>query len=327
AATPLSVDVAADDDAAMTALGEAAFFAYPAQLAPYAFVALSSRSAASGYGLWLDEARDQVGGLVRTQLADGTNTVAMTCSTCHAATGVSGLVVGVGSDALDLGRMIADGGGGGAAWRSWGRGRVDVTTTVGTAPERIPDLRPVRWLTHLHQEATVAQHGRIALAIRLETLIITAHSQAIRPPRAVTWALATYLNALADGLPSLAPASDAATRGEQTFQAQCSSCHAGAGLTGPPTLLAVVGTDPAIGLSTDRGTGMYRVPSLRGVGTRGLLLHDASLPSLAAMWDPTRTSAVFAGGTRGAGAVPGHVYGLDLDDATRADLVEYLRGL
>jgi hypothetical protein len=57
------------------------------------------------------------------------------------------------------------------------------------------------------------------------------------------------------------------------------------------------------------------------------LLHDASLPSLDAMFDPTRTTALFSGGTRGVGAVPGHVFGLGLDAATRSDLVAYLSGL
>jgi hypothetical protein len=90
--------------------------------------------------------------------------------------------------------------------------------------------------------------------------------------------------------------------------------------------LDVVGTDPAIGLSADRGTGTYRVPSLRGVGSRPLLLHDASVPSLDVMFDPARTSDGYAKSTRG-GAVKGHVFGLALDDAQRADLLAYLRGL
>ncbi len=328
-AKALETNASPDDEAAMRALGEAAFFAYPTQLARYAADAVASRAAAESAGLWIDDARDQVGGLVRAELADGSVALAVTCASCHADAGGALLVIGVGSSHLDLGKMIADASGApaDASVRAWGRGRVDVTTSDGSAPERIPDLRPSRWLTHLHQEATLAQRDRTTLAIRIETLIITSHGQGIRPPRLIAWALATYLWSLADSLPSSDPASGAPARGATLFGAQCASCHAQPGLTGPPVALGVVGTDPATGLSSDRGTGMYRVPSLHGVGSRGLLLHDASLPSLDAMFDPTRTTATFAGGTRGQGAVPGHVYGLSLSDSDRADLVAYLKTL
>jgi hypothetical protein len=68
------------------------------------------------------------------------------------------------------------------------------------------------------------------------------------------------------------------------------------------------------------------VPSLHGVGARGLLLHDGAVSSLAALFDPARTGASFTGGVR-PGAVPGHVFGLDLDDGARADLIAYLQSL
>ena len=73
-----------------------------------------------------------------------------------------------------------------------------------------------------------------------------------------------------------------------------------------------------------RGTGTYRVPSLHGVATRGALLHDASLPGPAELLDPARLRPSYAGGRRGPGAVPGHVFGLDLGDADRGDLLAYL---
>ncbi len=94
-----------------------------------------------------------------------------------------------------------------------------------------------------------------------------------------------------------------------------------------PVPLGVVGTNPTVGLSASRGTGNYRVPSLHGVSSRGPLLHDASLPDLAAMLDPTRTEASYAGGRLGPGPVPGHVFGLDLDTDDRADLLAYLATL
>ena len=41
-----------------------------------------------------------------------------------------------------------------------------------------------------------------------------------------------------------------------------------------------VGTDPALARSPTRGTGSYRVPSLRGVAARGRLFHDGSAAGL-----------------------------------------------
>jgi hypothetical protein len=91
--------------------------------------------------------------------------------------------------------------------------------------------------------------------------------------------------------------------------------------------LATIGTDPWLGESPDRGTGAYRVPSLHGVGSRGPLLHDGTVPSVAAMLDPTRPTAAFTGRLHGPGAVPGHLYGLELAPADRAALVAYVEAL
>jgi hypothetical protein len=161
----------------------------------------------------------------------------------------------------------------------------------------------------------------VALAIRIETLIITSHGQTLRPPRIVALALARYLWSLAASLP--APADPAPA----LFAARCSGCHAGEGLTGAPRSLSEVGTDPTLGLSPERGTGQYRVPSLRGVGARPTLLHDGSLPNLTAMFDPARLASDWTGGARGAGAVPGHTFGLELSVLQRAELLTFLRAL
>jgi hypothetical protein len=327
-ATALAVDSVAIDDDAMRALGERAFFRYPTQLAAYAKGALGSRAAAARYGLWVDEARG-VNGFVRAELADGSAGLSLSCASCHARWDGTTVVAGVGNDALDLGRLVAEASDAPASspFFGWGRGRVDVTTEAGSLPVRTSDLRPTRWLTHLHHDATVAKRDRTALAIRLETLIITSHGEAVRPPRAVTWALAVFLESLADALSFAPPRSAAATRGAATFGALCVGCHAPPGLTGAPVPLAAVGTDPSVGLSPDRGTGLYRVPSLRGVGSRPLLLHDASIPTLEALFDPTRLTAAFESGLRGMGPVLGHAYGLELGPAERADLVAFLRDL
>ncbi|HEX8954035.1 MAG TPA: hypothetical protein VF945_19405, partial [Polyangia bacterium] len=90
--------------------------------------------------------------------------------------------------------------------------------------------------------------------------------------------------------------------------------HAPPSFAGGLVPLAVVGTDPAVALSSDRGTGAYRVPSLRGVSTRGRLLHDGSVADLGALFDPGRT-------------VAGHRFGLELPAADRDALVAYLATL
>ncbi len=99
------------------------------------------------------------------------------------------------------------------------------------------------------------------------------------------------------------------------------------GFTGAPVALSGIGTDPTLGRSADRGTGTYRVPSLRGVGSRGPLLHDGTLPSLGALFDPARLSPAFVGRLHGTGPVRGHIYGLALSDSDRQALLSYLEHL
>ena len=304
-------------DEALGKVGEQAFFRYPVQLSRAVEGAVTSRAAAATYGMWVDDAHG-VGGLVRVELADGSRALAMTCATCHSALHDS-LVVGVGNNALDLGRLFADRATAmdderAARLVSWGPGRVDVTTSEGTEPVRIPDLRPVRLMSHLQQSAAVRQRDRTSLAIRIETLLITSQDEAVRPPREIALGLAAYVWSLSLSVPGRPPATESEARGEGIFDAPCSGCHRPPSFSGPPVPFEVVGTDPTLARSTTRGTGFYRVPSLLGVATRGFLLHDASVKTLDAMFDPRRTPR-------------GHNFGLDLGDAARADLLAYLRTL
>jgi hypothetical protein len=335
AAAPLALpsSIASLDDPVLLALGKAAFSRYPTQPAQYLAGALASRAAAAPYGVWVDGTYG-VTGLVRTQLPDGSTGLAVTCSSCHASPGVSGAIVpGRPNAALDVGaaRLAAAGIVSDPASPNplalWGPGREDVTTSAGTEPARIPDLRPVRYLTYLQQDASVRVRSIVTLAIRIETLIITSNSDAVRPPRMVTLGLAVYLDSLAASLPSLDSATAASPAGAMIFATQCSSCHASPGLSGPPVPLVVVGTDPTLGLSASRGTGDYRVPSLHGVGTRGPLLHDGTLPSVDAMFDPARVTSSFTGRLHGSGAVSGHIYGLTLSDTDRQALLALLHAL
>lgn len=305
----------------LVALGEEAFFRYPGQLAPPTLPA-PSRALAERYGLWIDEARG-VGGLVRVEVAGGA-ALAYSCATCHADVVAGRLVPGLPGARFDFGAVLADGtadSARAARLLAWGPGRVDVTTDDGTLPQRTSDLRPTRWLTHLQHDATVRQRDVVALAIRIETLLITSHGQSLRPPRVVALALAQFLWSLAEALPP--PPEQSAP----LFAQHCAGCHTGPGFTGAPRTLAEIGTDPAVGLSPDRGTGLYRVPSLRGVAARPTLLHDGTLPSVDALLDPARLDPAFTGGARGAGAVRGHTFGLELEPAARAALAAYVRGL
>ena len=328
----ISEQARAGDPEALRELGRDAFFRYPAQLVGYVARALRSHEDAARYGLWVDE-REGVGGIVRVELADGSSSFAFTCATCHVGEGsrdasARGLVVGAGNARLDLGRLMLD------AYpeasqrlAAWGPGRADVSTSLGDTPVRIPDLRPVRGLTHLQHDATIEQRGLVSLALRIETLLITGHGEAVRPPREIALALATYVSSLADTLPRARTPIGVPSEGPAIFEARCARCHGGPFFTGAPVALEAVGTDPTAGRSSERGTGMYRVPSLRGLDARGPLLHDGSLPNLDALFDPERTSPSYRGGLLGAGAVFGHAFGLDLDPRSRAALLAYVRAL
>jgi hypothetical protein len=307
----------------LVALGQDAFFRYPAQLAPPALAPLT-RDTADRYGLWVDPAGG-VGGIVVAE-TDAGAALAFSCASCHADVVEGRLVPGLPSARVNIGRMLADSGASTdlvTNLLAWGPGRNDVTTSDASLPERVSDLRPVRFLTHLQYDATVKQIDVVSLAVRIETLIITSHGQAIRPPRILALALAEYIWSLADSV-AQAPFSG---QGQTIFNGTCGACHAGVGLTSAPRPLAEIGTDPACGLSPDRGTGYYRVPSLRGVSLRPTLFHDGTLTGLDQLLDPARLDDGYTGGARGPGPVKGHVFGLALSDADRSLLLDYLETL
>jgi hypothetical protein len=91
-----------------------------------------------------------------------------------------------------------------------------------------------------------------------------------------------------------------------------------------------VETDPGLALYTRRGTGYYKVPSLRGLWYRPLLFHDGSL-SLEQVLDPARLRDDFvpAGfhGLEPTRAVPGHPFGFELSERERAALIAFLKTL
>jgi hypothetical protein len=93
-----------------------------------------------------------------------------------------------------------------------------------------------------------------------------------------------------------------------------------------------VGTDPNLALKTRRGTGYYKVPSLKGVWYRGMFGHSGWCATLEDWFDPRRTLDEYVPtGFKPYGAqtyaVKGHPFGLNLSHNDRAALVAFLRTL
>jgi hypothetical protein len=170
-----------------------------------------------------------------------------------------------------------------------------------------------------------------------------------RTPDALLYALALYLYSLQP--PRNPNPVDARTRyGEAVFQSTgCGNCHTpplysnnrltvAEGFNPPPSLLkqadivpVSVETDPNLALKTRKGTGLYRVPSLRMIWLEACFLHDGSLGTLEEMFDPARLEAAFRSSNWNAAtpphAVTGHAFGLKLDPSDRSALIAFLKTL
>src|SRR6185295_4336100 len=93
-----------------------------------------------------------------------------------------------------------------------------------------------------------------------------------------------------------------------------------------------VGTDPNLALKTRKGTGFYKVPSLKGVWYRGLFGHDGSVATLDEWFDSARlrddyVPSGFKGYNVNRRAVPGHEFGLTLSSEDKAALIAFLKTL
>jgi hypothetical protein len=142
-----------------------------------------------------------------------------------------------------------------------------------------------------------------------------------------------------------------AARGQKIFEREgCATCHTSplytnnkltpaAGFDVPEEhrkkydiLPVSVGTDSALALKTRRGTGYYKVPSLKGVWYRGPFEHNGSVATLEDWFDPRRLGGDYVPtGFRGAGAktraVLGHNFGLDPSPNDRKALIAFLNTL
>jgi hypothetical protein len=164
------------------------------------------------------------------------------------------------------------------------------------------------------------------------------------------YALALYLYSLQP--PTNPNVFDAvAAQGQRVFiRAGCAECHTpplytnnkltpADGFTIPPDhrekydiLPISVGTDPDLTLKTRRGTGYYKVPSLKGVWYRSMFGHSGWCATLEDWFDPRRIRDDYMPtGWRPYGqqayAVKGHRYGLTLPDPDRRALIAFLKTL
>jgi hypothetical protein len=171
-----------------------------------------------------------------------------------------------------------------------------------------------------------------------------------RAPDEALYALTMYLYSLPP--PSNPHRSDPRiAAGQKIFERErCAGCHTpplytnnkltlARGFTPPPEhkrfldiMNVSVDTDPNLALKTRKGTGYYKVPSLKGVWYRGRYLHDGSLTTLEEMFDSLRlrddfVRTGFAPLGKKAAAVEGHPFGLKLSPDERAELIAFLRSL
>jgi hypothetical protein len=164
------------------------------------------------------------------------------------------------------------------------------------------------------------------------------------------YALALYLYSRQPP-PNPNPVDARAKRGQEVFRAQgCANCHTpplytnnklapAPGFSVPADhrekydiLPAGVGTEPDLTMKTRRGTGYYKVPSLKGVWYRSMFGHGGWCATLEDWFDPNRLRDDYVPtGFKGAGvarrAVKGHEFGLKLPPDERAALIAFLKTL
>ena len=142
-----------------------------------------------------------------------------------------------------------------------------------------------------------------------------------------------------------------AAQGKKIFEREgCNGCHTAplytnnmltlaAGFEAPAEdrgkyrILAVsVGTDPFLATKTRRGTGYYKVPSLKGVWYRGPFEHNGSVATLEDWFDASRLRDDYVPtGYKGYGsatrAIKGHEFGLHLVPQDKQALIAFLKTL
>lgn len=231
-------------------------------------------------------------------------------------------------------------------------------------PPRIPDLIGVRERRYLDHTGLV-RHESIGDLMRYSSLVqdmtgLDRYGDS-QPPQPVAGRHRRYsdeqLYALALYLYSLRPPPNPnrfdalAARGKEIFERErCARCHTPPLYTNnklvpvdgfePPAdhkqrfdvLEERVGTDPRYALETHKGTGYYKVPSLKGVWYRGPFEHNGSVATLEDWFDSARLRDDYVPtGFKGYGvktrAVKGHEFGLRLEADEKTALIVFLRTL
>jgi hypothetical protein len=144
------------------------------------------------------------------------------------------------------------------------------------------------------------------------------------------------------------PLNELALQGQKVFNQQgCPGCHTppaytnnkltpASGFTVPEDLRKTdsildicVATNPSLAMRTRRGTGFYKVPSLRGVWYRNGFGHSGQAETLEEWFDPGRLKADYVpkGFHIESGAIQGHEFGLKLSTADRRALIAFLKTL
>lgn len=231
-------------------------------------------------------------------------------------------------------------------------------------PAKTPDLIGIKDRKYIDHTGTHLNRGigdlmrYAALVSWAETTTFGSHSvlgegserPRVRRSDETLYALALYLQSLKPP-PNPNLVNETVIAGERVFKREgCANCHVpplytnnkltpAQGFTSPknrPETLEVlaisVGTDPGLALNTRKGTGYYKVPSLKGVWYRGHYLHDGSVASLDEMFDPDRLNDSHKpGGYTPPGvmqrAIKGHEFGLNLNLVERDQLIAFLRTL
>lgn len=143
----------------------------------------------------------------------------------------------------------------------------------------------------------------------------------------------------------------AAAQGQKVFEREgCANCHTpplytnnkltlAEGFRPPPgadkkyDILSIsVDTDPYLSMKTRRGTGYYKVPSLKGVWYRSMFGHNGWCATLEDWFDPRRTQNDYVpNGFKPYGArtyaVKGHGFGLGLSVEDKQALIAFLKTL
>jgi Di-haem oxidoreductase, putative peroxidase len=236
--------------------------------------------------------------------------------------------------------------------------------TGSSHPVRVPSLIGIRDIKYFDATGMV-RHRSIADLMRYDIintgLDLMAHFGDFQPSTSAApygmdgmrfgdeqlYALALYIYSLQPP-PNPNHVDDRARRGRRIFQQQgCAGCHTPPLYTNNKLTPAIgfqvpddlrksddimnvsVGTDPGLATQTRRGTGFYKVPSLRGVWYRNAFSHSGQAATLEEWFDPARlrNDYVARGFHLGPGPIQGHEFGLKLSADDRQALIAFLKTL